>query len=580
MAAGALCGLLRDQTVAHLYGAGGDTDAFLVAWTLPEVAATLLIEDGMALLLVPAFSVALARRAAGAAQAAGRAPADPVRALLAATLPGLLLVLTALAGLLALGAPLVVRLLAPGIADPGLAADCTRLTALTAFTFGISGYLSAVLRAHRCFAPPAAIYVVYNAGIVGTALALHAAWGVRGAAAGVAVGSALMVLLQLPFFLRRLPVLVRPAARAGEPAADIALRSAARTRAAGASPPVRAADLGRTAGRAGMTGGVTAGVAAGPPLPAAPDGCATPAVRSAAGSRLVLGAGLVAPVALFALSRQAQVLVERFLASALPPGAISHLNYAQKVAQLPMTLSLMICTVTLPLVARAIAEGDTRAAARRVERDLTLAAALVLAGAAYVAAFAPQIVELLFQRGAFDAHATAATAAVMRVYALGLLGHTLVGTLVRPFFAAARPTWYPLAAMSAGLLITVAAGVPAVPAWGAPGMAAANAVGITVTAGLLLHGLRRRMLPLRPARVLGTLGRLLPATAAAGVAGWGVAGAVAAPALAAGLGAVLVPAVFVAAARAARVPETDVLLTAARRAVRRGTRNRKRKQGR
>uniref|UniRef100_UPI002442F9E0 lipid II flippase MurJ n=1 Tax=Streptomyces sp. YIM 98790 TaxID=2689077 RepID=UPI002442F9E0 len=209
MAAGALCGLLRDQTVAHLYGAGGETDAFLVAWTLPEVAATLLIEDGMALLLVPAFSVALARRAAGVP---GRGGADPVRALLAATLPRLLLVLVAAAALPALCAPLVVRVLAPGIADPALAADCTRLTALTAVTFGLSGYLSAVLRAHRCFAPPAAIYVVYNLGIVVTALALHGAWGVRAAAAGVAVGGALMVLLQLPFFLHFVRGLPRPPA--------------------------------------------------------------------------------------------------------------------------------------------------------------------------------------------------------------------------------------------------------------------------------------------------------------------------------------------------------------------------------
>ena len=63
-AAGALLGLLRDQALAHLYGAGPDTDAFLVAWTVPEFASTLLIEDAMALILVPAFSLALARRAA------------------------------------------------------------------------------------------------------------------------------------------------------------------------------------------------------------------------------------------------------------------------------------------------------------------------------------------------------------------------------------------------------------------------------------------------------------------------------------------------------------------------------------
>jgi putative peptidoglycan lipid II flippase len=70
---GSLLGLIRDQSLARLFGAGRDTDAFLVAWTVPEFAATLLIEDGLAFALVPAFSVALARRTQGA-------PGDPVRA--------------------------------------------------------------------------------------------------------------------------------------------------------------------------------------------------------------------------------------------------------------------------------------------------------------------------------------------------------------------------------------------------------------------------------------------------------------------------------------------------------------------
>ncbi|WP_329812922.1 lipid II flippase MurJ, partial [Streptomyces sp. GSL17-113] len=77
-----------------------------------------------------------------------------------------------------------------------------------------------------------------------------------------------------------------------------------------------------------------------------------------------------------------------------PAGAISHLNYAQKVAQLPMVLSLMVCTVTFPVVARAMADGDAAAARRRVERDLALAGLVVLLGAAYVVACAPQIVGL------------------------------------------------------------------------------------------------------------------------------------------------------------------------------------------
>lgn len=156
---------------------------------------------------------------------------------------------------------------------------------------------------------------------------------------------------------------------------------------------------------------------------------------------------------------------------------------------MPMVLSLMLCTVTFPVVAQAMAEGDTERARVRVERDLALVSCTVLLGTAAVVACAPQIIQLLFQRGAFTAQDTAATAAVMRVYAVGLLGHTLVGALVRSYFSSGRPTWYPLFAMTAGIVATSWIGALAVGSWGVCGIAAANAGGITLSALLLLCGM-------------------------------------------------------------------------------------------
>jgi putative peptidoglycan lipid II flippase len=429
---GALLGLGRDQALAHLFGAGSETDAFLVAWTVPEFAATLLIEDGLAFVLVPLFSRA--------------------------------------AALLIAGAPYVVEVLAPGLPDPAPAVDCTRLTATCVLSFGLAGYCSAALRAHRRFVAPAAIYVAYNTGIITTMFVLGGRWGVRSAAAGVAVGGALMVVTQLPSLWRQVwgrSREERPSAADGSPAAE------------------------DTTGRPGEGD------------------------RTARSMDLVL----VATVLLFALFRQSQVLVERFLASSLPAGAISHLNYAQKVAQMPMVLSLMLCTVTFPVVAQALAEGDTRRARDRVERDLALVSCTVLLGAAAVVACAPQMIRLLFERGAFGAGDTAATAAVMRVYALGLLGHTLVGALVRSYFSAGRPTWYPMGAMAAGIVTTACAGAWAVGPWGVCGIAAANALGITVSALLLLSGMGRHGVPIRTRQVVTEISRPARAAVAAAAAG-------------------------------------------------------------
>ncbi|MFF3642693.1 lipid II flippase MurJ [Streptomyces sp. NPDC002564] len=463
--AGSLLGLVRDQALAHFFGAGTDTDAFLVAWTVPELAATLLIEDGLAFFLVPAFSLALARRADGPSAV------DPVRELVRASLPRMTLCFVGTAALLVAAAPYLVAVLAPGLPDPQLAVDCTRLTATCALTFGLAGYCSAALRAHQRFVAPATVYVAYNAAIIAALFALALPLGVRAAAAGVAVGGVLMVVVQAPSLWRQLRTVPVPeAAPAPKPAGD----SPART----------------------------------------------------------LQTAIIWTVLLFALCRQSQVLIERFLASSLPAGAISHLNYAQKVAQMPMVLSLMLCTVTFPVVARALADGQTERARKRVERDLVLAGCMVLLGAAAVIAAAPPLIQLLFQRGAFTAQDTAATAAVMRVYSLGLLGHTLVGALARAHFSVARTTWVPLYAMFIGIVTTAGIGFLSVGTWGVYGIAAANATGICVTALLLLRAMGPRTVPIRTRAVVGQLARLALAAAGAAVLGAACAERVAGPALA------------------------------------------------
>ena len=478
--AGALLGLVRDQALAHLFGAGSETDAFLVAWTVPEFAATLLIEDGLAFVLVPMFSAAVARRARGGA-------GDPVRALVATTLPRLSLAFLAASALLIAGAPYLVEALAPGLPHPRLAVDCTRLTATCVLSFGLAGYCSAALRAHRRFVAPAAIYVAYNTGIITAMFVLGGHWGVRSAALGVAVGGALMVVAQVPALWRQL------------------------RRADGSPAPLEPAE------------------------------------------QRPMDLTLIATVLFFALTRQSQVLVERFLASSLPSGAISHLNYAQKVAQMPMVLSLMLCTVTFPVVAQALAEGDTERARDRVERDLALVSCTVLLGAAAVVACAPQMIQLLFQRGAFTAQDTAATAAVMRVYALGLLGHTLVGALARSYFSGGRPTWYPLFAMTAGIIVTSWMGAWTIGSWGVCGIAAANATGITVSALLMLRGMGPRSVPIRTRRVVAEIGKPVRAAVVAAAVGAFCGSRVDSPVLGLALGGTAVTVVFALLAWALRV---------------------------
>ncbi len=435
-------GLVRDVLLARFFGADGATDAFLVAWTVPETAFCLVVEGAMSLLMVPLFSRTLARQ-------------DSVRDLVAATLPRVVAVLSAGSAAVMLGAPLLVRAIAPGLADPALAVTCTRLTAATVLGFGIAGYLSAALRAHQVFAAPAMIHLAYNAGIIGLMWTLHGRLGVVSAAAGVALGSALMVLVQLPSFLRHVG-LPRPRHWLGR-------------------------------------------------------------VRRPAGA---LALGALAPVVVYTLGRQSQVYVERFLGSELPAGAISHLNYAQKLAQLPMLVALLVCTVTFPALSRAIAAGDLPLARRRFAADLRVVTVLILPGAAYLFVFAPAVVRMLLERGAFAATDTASVAAIVRVAAVGLLGHAMVGVAIRPYFAGGARTWFPAAAVGAGLAVNAVVAALAVARFGVTGIAAANGIGITAAAVLLLAGLRRREVGVSAGETAATVARALLAAGAAAGAGW------------------------------------------------------------
>ena len=51
-----LLGLVRDQVLATLFGAGNDMDAFLVAFRIPNLARDLFAEGAMSAAFVPTFS--------------------------------------------------------------------------------------------------------------------------------------------------------------------------------------------------------------------------------------------------------------------------------------------------------------------------------------------------------------------------------------------------------------------------------------------------------------------------------------------------------------------------------------------
>jgi putative peptidoglycan lipid II flippase len=163
----------------------------------------------------------------------------------------------------------------------------------------------------------------------------------------------------------------------------------------------------------------------------------------------VLGAGVT----------QLNLLISTALASLLPGGSVSYLYYADRLNQLPLgVVGIAVATAILPPLSRQVRAGDEPGAMATQNRGVELALLLTLPAAAGLAVLAQPILAVLFQRGAFGPEETAATAAALAAYAVGLPAFVLVKVLAPGFFArqdTATPVQVAAGAVAANLLLTI-----------------------------------------------------------------------------------------------------------------------------
>jgi putative peptidoglycan lipid II flippase len=146
--------------------------------------------------------------------------------------------------------------------------------------------------------------------------------------------------------------------------------------------------------------------------------------------------GLMVPGIFGAGITQINLLVSTSVASQLPAGSISYLNWADRLNQLPLAIiGTAVGTAILPTLSRQLRDGDGRAAIETQNRGLELALLLTIPAAAALFVIAEPIVWVLFRHGNFDAAAAHGTAAALAAYAIGLPAFVLVKVLVPAFYA-------------------------------------------------------------------------------------------------------------------------------------------------
>jgi putative peptidoglycan lipid II flippase len=227
---------------------------------------------------------------------------------------------------------------------------------------------------------------------------------------------------------------------------------------------------------------------------------------------------LMGPGTVGLAATQVNVFVNTVLATGEGTGAVSWLNYAFRLMYLPIGLfGISVATATLPAVSRHAAH-DERAAIRGTVADgLSLMLMLNVPATVGLIVIATPIVRLIFERSAFTAADTAATAAALQFYALGLVGYSIV-RIASPVFYALGQNRTPVAISVATVVVNAALNIALVQVLGYRGLALGTSVAALFNAGCLMFFLRRHLEGIDGRRVSGSLVRVAVASALMGAA--------------------------------------------------------------
>ena len=369
-----ITGFARETLVASVFGANALTDAFNVAFRIPNLFRRLFAEGAFAQAFVPVLAATRAEQGD-----------DATRELIDKVASVLLMAVVTLSLLGVLAAPGLVWVMASGLKQSAQGMD-TAIN-LTRLMFPYIAFMSMValsagiLNTWRRFAVPAATPVLLNVCMISAAL-----WGapwlatqgiepIYALAAGVMLGGVLQLAVQLPA-LRRLGVLPR---------------------------------LGL--------------------LPQS-----LKAAWQDAGTRRILS--LMAPALLGVGVAQLSLIINTQIASHLTPGSVSWISYADRLMEFPIALlGVALGVVLMPQLASAQANRDADAYSAMLDWGLRLVLVLAWPCAVALLVFAQPLVAVLYHYGAFTDRDVAQTTLALMGYGVGVLGLVAIKVLAPGFFA-------------------------------------------------------------------------------------------------------------------------------------------------
>ena len=194
--------------------------------------------------------------------------------------------------------------------------------------------------------------------------------------------------------------------------------------------------------------------------------------------------------ATFAVSiAQISLIINTNIASHLACGSVSWITYADRLMEFPTALlGVALATVLLPSLSHANAEGRTEEISELLDWGMRLSLMLALPCSLALWLLAQGLTATLFHYGKFTALDVIATQHAVTAYGVGLIGLVLVKILA-PGFYARQDIKTPVKIGIVVLIATQLMNVVFVPIFAHAGLALAIGIGACVNAAMLLIGL-------------------------------------------------------------------------------------------
>jgi putative peptidoglycan lipid II flippase len=201
----------------------------------------------------------------------------------------------------------------------------------------------------------------------------------------------------------------------------------------------------------------------------------------------------MAPAVLGASVYQISNLVDTLLASLLPEGSVSYLYYADRLVQFPLgVFAIALATAVLPSLSRQAALEDTEGLRTSFLYAMNLVFFITIPATLGLMVLREPIVQLLFERGAFDRQTTVMTAEALLYYAVGLWAVS-GGRILTSTFYSLQDTETPVKIAVLSLLTKIALSVLLMGPMRHGGLALATSLASGVNLLLLMGALKKRL---------------------------------------------------------------------------------------